>query len=406
MKKILFIGGIFPEKKKEEILNKSIGNIQYAADNFQKEIIKGIEYWNKNQIDILNAIFIGSYPTLYKDKIINKYEFDHNNGEKKSDINIGFFNLKYIKHFSRALNIKRELKKWLENKNENNSQKIIYIYSYHMPFLYAINGIKKKYKNIKICLIVPDLPEYMNLSNKKSILYTVLKKIEILVSKYYIKNIDSYIFLTKYMKERIEIGNKPYDIVEGIAPSIKYEEEKEIKKKDKFKILYSGTLDGKYGVLTLIEMMQYIDNKDVELLICGEGECKQKIINSSKHDKRIKYLGMLEPQEVRQIQKKVSLLVNPRDDNEEYTKYSFPSKIMEYFASGTPILMNKLKGIPEEYYKYVFFLERSLPQDWGNEINKILLRDDLEKIGENALKFILENKNFKTQGKKIYKILN
>lgn len=398
---ILFIGGIFTKEAK--IKTNSIGNIQYAADNFQKEIIKGLDYWNGKPIDILNAVFVGSWPLFYKKKKIEEYEFRHCDEKEKTDINISFLNIKYIKQVSRALNIKKKLNEWLKKNNEK--QNIIYIYSYHFPFLYAINNIKKKYKNTKICLIVPDLPEYMNLSKKKSFLYTVLKKIEILISKYYIKDIDSYIFLTEHMKEKIKIGNKPYEVVEGIAPSIKNEEKNETKQKEKFKILYSGTLEEKYGIMTLIEMMQYINDKNVELIICGEGECKQEIIKASIFDKRIKYLGILEPQKVRELQRKASLLVNPRKDNEEYTKYSFPSKTLEYLMSGTPILMNKLRGISKEYNEYIFFLENGLPKEWGKKIEEIIKRDDLDEIGKKAFEFVIKNKNFKVQSEKIYKIM-
>ena len=38
--------------------------------------------------------------------------------------------------------------------------------------------------------------------------------------------------------------------------------------------------------------------------------------------------------------------VNPRQNNEEFTKYSFPSKTMEYLASGVPVVAYKLDGIP------------------------------------------------------------
>ena len=50
---------------------------------------------------------------------------------------------------------------------------------------------------------------------------------------------------------------------------------------------------------------------------------------------------------------KATLLVNPRPTTEEFTIYSFPSKNMEYMASGTPLLTTKLPGMPEEYHQYV-----------------------------------------------------
>ena len=56
------------------------------------------------------------------------------------------------------------------------------------------------------------------------------------------------------------------------------------------------------------------------------------------------------------MQQQATLLVNPRKGHEEYTKYSFPSKTMEYMASGTPTIMYKLPGLPIEYEEYLVLL--------------------------------------------------
>lgn len=404
---ILFIGGIFPSEKKEEILKKSLGNIQNAANNFQLEIIKGLEYWNKGPIDILNAIFVGSWPKFYKDKKIEGYKFKH--VENSNDFNIGFYNFKYFKHLNRAYELKKNLFKWLEeNRNIENK---IYVYSYHLPFLYAVSQAKKKY-NIKICLIVPDLPQYMDLSNDKNLIKKILKTLDIKMSKLFLKDIDSYIFLTKYMREKINKNILKYDIVEGITPSNNenIEDKYNFKEEDKEKkiILYTGTLDEKYGILNLINSIKYLENKNLELWICGEGNSKDKILEIVKKEGRIKYKGLLSVKEVKIIQRKATLLVNPRCGKEEYTKYSFPSKTLEYMLSGTPILMNRLEGIPEEYYKYMFITSSSDEKEWATKIKEILNMEnnELNEFGERAKKFVEKEKNFIKQGEKIFEIFN
>ena len=42
-------------------------------------------------------------------------------------------------------------------------------------------------------------------------------------------------------------------------------------------------------------------------------------------------------------------------NSEEYTKYSFPSKIMEYVSTGKPTICYKLDGIPDEYDNILIF---------------------------------------------------
>ena len=70
------------------------------------------------------------------------------------------------------------------------------------------------------------------------------------------------------------------------------------------------------------------------------------------------------------------LLVNLRDSRIEYTKLSFPSKMFDYMASGTPVLTTKLDGIPIEYYDYVFSIDSYSSSSIADKIREILKMDE------------------------------
>jgi len=120
-------------------------------------------------------------------------------------------------------------------------------------------------------------------------------------------------------------------------------------------------------------------------------------------DDRICYKGNIDREDVLLLQKKARLLVNPRQPNYELTKYSFPSKTMEYLASGTPVLMYKLPGIPEEYFQFCYTLTDLSVDELASKIDEIVSQTDfeLQKKGEEAKRFILENKTARIQVKKI-----
>ena len=96
-------------------------------------------------------------------------------------------------------------------------------------------------------------------------------------------------------------------------------------------------------------------------------------------------------------------MVNPRKNQEEYTKYSFPSKIMEYLTSGTPVVAYKLDGIPTEYKDYIHYVEGDTCEDLAYAITSIceLGAEAREEIGAKARKFVLDEKNAVSQTKKI-----
>ena len=107
------------------------------------------------------------------------------------------------------------------------------------------------------------------------------------------------------------------------------------------------------------------------------------------------------------MQREVSLLVNPRQNTEAFTKYSFPSKTMEYLASGTPVLMYKLDGIPDEYDTYLHYVAGNTVDDLTAAIADIMNTDSLV-LEENALRaqqFIMSQKNAVVQAKKILTLL-
>jgi glycosyltransferase involved in cell wall biosynthesis len=94
--------------------------------------------------------------------------------------------------------------------------------------------------------------------------------------------------------------------------------------------------------------------KDYQLIICGDGDDRPYVEKISSECERIKYMGQLNRESVLELQRNASLLVNPRDNDSDYTKYSFPSKVIEYMSSGVPVLMYRLDGIPEEYYNFCY----------------------------------------------------
>ena len=101
-------------------------------------------------------------------------------------------------------------------------------------------------------------------------------------------------------------------------------------------------------------------------------------------------------------------MVNPRLSNEEYTKYSFPSKNIEYLVSGTPALTSSLPGMPKEYLDYFYLIEDETEIGIESKLREVLQKSVLElsEFGEKARKFVIENKNNVTQTEKFLKIFS
>jgi glycosyltransferase involved in cell wall biosynthesis len=126
-----------------------------------------------------------------------------------------------------------------------------------------------------------------------------------------------------------------------------------------------------------------------------------------KKDHRIVYHGCVSMEESVAAQLSAYILVNPRPTSEEFTKYSFPSKNIEYMASGAPLLTTCLPGMPKEYYDYVFLFEEETVEGMSKTLNNILKmsEEDVQLKGQRGKEFVLSQKNNIVQAEKLYRLL-
>ena len=151
-----------------------------------------------------------------------------------------------------------------------------------------------------------------------------------------------------------------------------------------------------------------IEDPNARLVFYGKGSSVEQIEKISQKDKRIQYKGELTNAEIVKEEKKATFLLNPRPPIGAWTAYSFPSKNMEYMASGTPLIAYDLPCIPKEYNDY-FFPIREVSKEGIKEILQVLLKKDREEIhafGLNAQKWIVQHKCASRQAKKIVDMLN
>jgi glycosyltransferase involved in cell wall biosynthesis len=217
-------------------------------------------------------------------------------------------------------------------------------------------------------------------------------------------NYDAYVFLTEAMNKVINKHNVPYIIMEGLVDSdIKIDSEVENLSNTK-NILYAGGMHERYGLKTLVEAFMRINGDFYRLCIYGSGPFVNDLIEKyCKKDNRIHYMGVVPNSEVVKAEYQSILLVNPRPTTEAFTKYSFPSKNMEYMVSGRPLLTTNLPGMPSEYHEYVYIFESEDVLGFEKSLKQILSlsENELYKKGQSAKRWILDNKNNKIQTARI-----
>ena len=250
----------------------------------------------------------------------------------------------------------------------------------------------------KPCIgIVTDLPDMLGGSSFS-------KKL----ANFVIRHCTGYVLLTEAMNDYLNKQGKPYVILEGHADITMADRIPAMEKKTTPRIcFYAGGVSKQYGLSNLVEGFLQADLPNACLHIYGPGDYVEELEKIAAEDSRVFYGGMLLNTEIVAKEQEATLLVNPRPTDEEYVKYSFPSKTMEYMASGTPVLTTVLPGMPKEYHPYVYLLEEETADGITRMLKGVLANSDEElfRKGCEARAFVLEQKNNVIQAKKILEML-
>ena len=396
--KYAMLATLIPRELEAFYKNNTKGSMQDAANALQWNIYNGICTNLNIDIPIFNIMPVDSFPQYYKYPFITKSHFD------KMGINIGFCNIKLLRNNHMVRKIYKVLEEWVL---EETDDKTLFVYTISQPFLEAVSQIKKKYADLKVCAIVADLPDMTSLSSQKSFVKKMYIKYKSAQAYKKVACVDYFVLLTAQMADYMKI-TQPYCVMEGIAsPYNSAVNLRENVRENKI-VMYSGTLHKRFGILHLVEAFGKIAEKDFALIICGIGDGEADIQQAAKKDSRIQFKGQLAREEVLKLQRSATVLVNPRLNNEEFTKYSFPSKTMEYLASGVPVIAYKLDGIPEEYDEFIIRPRDDSSDELAQTIKEMCILSEQERkvIGEKGKKFVLENKNYIIQSRKILNFID
>lgn len=378
--KVLMICGVFAEVNEEEIVSNSTAPVEFSANNFQKKLIRG---FSKKCEDfyVVSAPFIGTFPTASK-----KMKFSGFQNEQSEYEYVHFNNIWGFRNISRAISLKHAVKSFAE---EDSEDKLIIAYSAHTPFIEAAVYAKTIDPNIKLCAVIPDLPDYMRLNGKRNKLYDLAKKYDKKRMYGFLARFDSFVLLTEQMKTKLPVDEKPCVIVEGVVDDINCVSKENAIHGNEINIVYTGKMSEKFGIIDLIEQFMTLENKDLRLVLCGSGDCDEYVTQQCIKDERIIQVGQVTASQALEYQKNASVLINPRPNNEEYTKYSFPSKNIEYLLTGKPVAAYMLDGMPEVYREFIYII--SGKEDIAKTIMDALDSSSCSKKYDGFIEYAKEN---------------
>ena len=379
--------------------------MMFANHNFDLAFFSGLLQQDGICLETIVVPGVGSYPYNYKDIYIKREIFEVYNVKVSS---VGFFNLALINKLSLIINTAIELKRKINKCKDNKVELIISTATFYQLLSVFLASFFTKKKVVKT-LIIQDIPLIMNAMSKTKSLKLLLRNWLDKIGLSLIKNCDYFVPLTAQMMNYLGV-NKPFTVVEGIMnindnTVIKPINTTEDLSKDI--ILYTGSVKRCFNIQNLIKAYQMIKRPNLELWICGSGDMDNELTELAQKDSNFKYFGLVNNGLVKEMQQKATILINPRSSDGEFTKYSFPSKTIEYLLSGKSVIMNKLPGVPDEYYKYIYVPIDESVDSMAKIIKEVLNMDKKERNdrAKRAQEFIIDTKNAKAQVKKVFTMI-
>ena len=393
IKNILYLSALASEKRINKEHKESGKNPGFAVQKFSRLLVKGVLENNVKVLALSNPPHVGG-----------RGEYVHFEKEIEHEIKykyIPYINIPLLKHVFLFLYTFFYVLFWgLRKRNDKAIICDVLAISICMGALFA-----SKINRILSAAVITDLYGLMQNGDKKSFLVRMASKL----NAWYSGAFDKYILLTEQMNEIVNPQNRPHMVMEALCDStlVQYNYQT-VEKSHPRTIIYAGGINEIYGLKMLAEGFLKADVKDAKLVYYGHGPYVEEFKKLCKLHSNLEYRGIAPNEVVVNEEIKASLLVNPRFTTEAFTKYSFPSKNMEYMASGTPLLTTNLPGMPKEYLNYVFLFKEETVEGYADTIREILSKPESELIsfGLKAKRYVLENKNNIAQGKSIIEFLD
>ena len=171
-----------------------------------------------------------------------------------------------------------------------------------------------------------------------------------------------------------------------------------------FTIVYTGWLDELRGIPLLLQAFGQLEGDGYRLVITGRGELQHAVEEAAGADSRITYLGYLASHDdVVALYAQASVLVNLYRTDSPTLRYAFPSKVLEYLATGRPVVSTCTAGMREGYADIVTLLEEETPEALADLLRQIESMDTetIKQRGTTAKEFILKNKTWDGTGRRL-----
>jgi glycosyltransferase involved in cell wall biosynthesis len=394
---IAFVGTPIPEEKCTRSPACSV-----AGNKFQLNLVRSVQRAGDCKFHVLSVHPVAMFPKSREWFVGAGTDIID---DQTSSQGVPFINLPVIKQLSIAWMIFCWLGIWLWR--VRSCRRVVFVYNVFAPFSLPVLAATRLIGGKPVAVIADTahgLYKYRGLGG-------LLEHVDFYAQTHSIANFAGVIALTEQIIHDFA-PRLPSLVIEGGVTHSVVESDIYVNNScdnpEEMICLFSGSLNEINGIDLLLHAFARIADANYRLWIFGDGPLRDIVQVAVGQDSRIVYWGRLPNEQVRKYQRQVTVLVNPRSSQHLITRYTFPSKLLEYMQSGRPVITALLPGLPAEYSEFVFPLSDETPNGLADLICRVcsLPPQELQLFGQKAQQFVLQNKNWDRQGHRIYEFIS
>jgi glycosyltransferase involved in cell wall biosynthesis len=307
---------------------------------------------------------------------------------------LGFVNLVVLKHLTRFAACltrgTRALRRWHPD--------VLLIHGVHSPFLlYGL--IARRLLGTRTVVVLTDPPGVRTPSDGRVV--GMLKRLDAVLVRRALRSVDGVIALTVPLAADYAPVT-PSIVLEGILADTTTSPPATSSGQG-FRAMYAGGLLASYGVERLVRAFRSVAPETARLALFGKGELRAWIDEQAAIDPRIENVQFAPRRAILEKYASADLLIQPRPTDQDFVRYSFPSKLLEYMASGTPVLSTRLSGIPATYQPHLYWIDDDSVDGVARSLATVMAlpADERRAKGAGGASFVRESCSSPAQGDRI-----
>lgn len=268
---------------------------------------------------------------------------------------LGFVNLLFFKHLTRLLACALVVAPLIKC----NRIDWIFIHGLHTPYL--VFGFLARLAGLKVAVVLTDPPGVVLSTDGR--VARLLKRVDAWIIGFFIRRMDAVFSLAPDLVKRLApdcpslvfpgILESTLNLSSELPPPLNPNQSCEMP----FTIVYAGGLSRAYGVDRLIDAVLRFDSRtSIRLKLYGRGDQEARIRELAAKDYRFIYGGFVDTETLMPELCAADILINPRPTSEDFAAQSFPSKLIEYLATGRPVLTTRIASIPDALKEHYFYI--------------------------------------------------